>query len=60
MTNQVFTITPGPHYNVAKIEAIREATTTIWFQPMVSYETTGLRGRTVGKDTPQRMLNQGT
>jgi hypothetical protein len=24
MTNQVFTITLGPHYKVAKIEAIRE------------------------------------
>jgi hypothetical protein len=33
---------------------------TVWFQPMTSYDTIALSGNTDGKETPQRMLNQGT
>jgi hypothetical protein len=33
---------------------------TVWFQPMTSYDTIGLRGNTDGKETPQRTLDHGT
>jgi hypothetical protein len=33
---------------------------TVWFQPMASYDTIGLKENTNGKETPQRMLDQGT
>jgi hypothetical protein len=33
---------------------------TVWFQLVASYDTIGLRGNIDGKETPQRMLDQGT
>jgi hypothetical protein len=33
---------------------------TVWFQPMASYDTIDLRENTDEKETPPRMLDQGT